>query len=134
MDKKILVFTGISGALVVGLGAIGAHTLREQFHLGEKYLSTYETAVRYQLFHTLALFVMSIWLFQFPSRLGNIIALLFMSGIVLFSGSLYFLALRPLMGFTDDQMRGIGIITPFGGLAFILAWVLLIFYALKLKR
>jgi uncharacterized membrane protein YgdD (TMEM256/DUF423 family) len=134
MHKKTLLFTGISGVLAVALGAIGAHTLREQFHLGEKYLTTYDTAVRYQMYHTLALFVMSLLLLHFPSKLGHAICGLFMAGIVLFSGSLYFLALRPLMGLGDGQWRGIGIITPLGGLAFILGWGLLCVYALKLKR
>jgi uncharacterized membrane protein YgdD (TMEM256/DUF423 family) len=133
MHKKALLFTGISGALIVGLGAIGAHTLREQFHLADKYMMTYETAVRYQAYHTLALLGLSIWLFQAPSKLGNSIALLFKTGIILFSGSLYFLALRPLMGVGDDQMKWVGIITPLGGLAFISGWILLIIYALKLK-
>ncbi len=134
MHRKMLLFAGISGVLMVGLGAIGAHTLREQYHLAEKNLLTYETAVRYQAYHTLALLGLSFWIFQFPSRLANIIAWLFMAGIILFSGSLYFLALRPILGIADDQMRGIGIITPLGGLAFITGWILLFVYALKLKK
>jgi uncharacterized membrane protein YgdD (TMEM256/DUF423 family) len=134
MHRLILFFTGISGALVVAIGAIGAHTLREHFHLPEKNLMVYETAVRYQAYHTLALLGLSFWMFQFPSKIANAASVFFISGILLFSGSLYFLALRPLMGLADDQAKWMGIFTPFGGLAFISGWVLIVIYALKLKK
>ncbi len=134
MYRKILLFSAISGALMVAFGAMGAHTLRKQFHLDESHMQVFETAVRYQAWHTLALLGLSIWLFLSPAKCGNWAGYLFMTGIVLFSGSLYLLALRPVMGIADEDWKGIGIITPFGGVAFIAGWVSLFIYALKLKK
>jgi len=130
----MLVFAAVSGILVVALGAMGAHVLRDHFHLAEQNLQVYETAVRYQAYHTLALAGMSLWILQFPSKTGEWAGRLFMTGIILFSGSLYFLALRPVLGIADDQMKWIGAITPLGGLSFIGGWICLLLFALKLKK
>jgi uncharacterized membrane protein YgdD (TMEM256/DUF423 family) len=134
MYKKMLVFAGLSGFLVVALGAMGAHALRDHFHLAEQNLQVYETAVRYQAYHTIALIGLSLWVFQFPSKAGDMAGKLFMAGIVIFSGSLYFLALRPLFGIADDQLKWVGLFTPFGGFAFMTGWLCLFVFALKLKK
>ncbi len=134
MHRTMLLFAGISGCLVVALGAMGAHVLRDHVHLADQNLQVYETAVRYQAYHTLALLGLSLLVLQFPSRLGDWAGKLFMAGILIFSGSLYFLALRPLLGIADDQMKWIGAFTPLGGLAFMAGWICLFLFALKLKK
>ncbi|MBI3501266.1 MAG: DUF423 domain-containing protein [Bacteroidetes bacterium] len=132
MNKKLLAVAGISGALCVALGAMGAHALKEK--LPAENLQTFETAVRYQFYHTLALIFVSILSEKINSKFLNYSSNLFIAGIILFSFSLYFLALRPLMGIGNEEMKWIGAITPFGGLSFILAWLLLTFAALKSNK
>jgi uncharacterized membrane protein YgdD (TMEM256/DUF423 family) len=134
MYKTFLSFATLSGCLVVALGAMGAHILRDHVHLAEQNLQVYETAVRYQAYHTLALAVLSLFVMQFPSKLGDLAGKLFMAGILIFSGSLYFLALRPLLGIEPDHLKWVGIFTPFGGLAFISGWFCFFLFALKLKK
>jgi uncharacterized membrane protein YgdD (TMEM256/DUF423 family) len=134
MYRNILLFATLSGALTVAFGAMGAHALRGQFHVDENHMQIYETAVRYQAYHTLALLALGVLAFQFPSALAVWAGRMFMAGIILFSGSLYFLALRPVMGIPDDSWKAAGIITPFGGVAFITGWILLFVIALKLKK
>ena len=108
---------GLLGAVFAGLGvaagAFGAHGLRDRLDAGS--LATFETAVRYQLIHALALLVASQRSTQAPAARGA--GLAFAIGILLFSGSLYALAL--------GAPRAIGIITPFGGLSFLAGWALL---------
>jgi uncharacterized membrane protein YgdD (TMEM256/DUF423 family) len=109
----------VSGALLAGLavaaGAFGAHTLRTT--LSAERLSSWETAARYQIYHALALVLTGLFPALAPQRLLRIAAVLFLCGIVLFSGSLYVLAV------TDR--RWLGAITPFGGVAFLAGWVCL---------
>ncbi len=115
------------GALGVGLGAFGAHGLKGR--LGASGLETWETAVSYQLIHTLALLAAGIWL-----RLGGVAAggavsvagWSFVVGILLFSGSLYVLAL--------GGPRLFGPITPLGGVAFLVGWSALLVAALGSPR
>jgi uncharacterized membrane protein YgdD (TMEM256/DUF423 family) len=134
MYRTMLCFAAISGCLVVLLGAMGAHLLRDHYHLPELNLQIYETAVRYQAYHSLALIGLSLFVMHHPSEQGNWSGRFFMSGILIFSGSLYFLALRPLFGIADDQLKWVGIFTPLGGLAFISGWFCLFLFALKLKK
>jgi uncharacterized membrane protein YgdD (TMEM256/DUF423 family) len=105
-------------ALAVALGAFGAHGLRGR--LDDYSMGVYERAVLYHFIHALGLLIVSI----VPARSGiNWVAWLLTAGIVLFSGSLYVLALT--------GVRTLGAITPFGGVAFIGAWVLLAIIALR---
>jgi uncharacterized membrane protein YgdD (TMEM256/DUF423 family) len=108
----------VAGALGVGLGAFGAHGLRSR--LSPDMLAVFETGVRYHLYHALALIMAALLLgreqFQ-GSRLVTSSGWLFVAGIVLFSGSLYVLAVTGI--------RGLGAITPLGGVAFLLGWALL---------
>lgn len=114
----------VNAAIAVILGAFGAHALKEQ--LSEKYLAIWETAVQYQMFHALGLMIIGILMSS--SLLGPITQLswagyLLLAGIIIFSGSLYVLSLT-----------GIGIlgaITPIGGVAFIIGWIMLVLAALK---
>jgi uncharacterized membrane protein YgdD (TMEM256/DUF423 family) len=129
MQKKILAIAGISGALCVALGAMGAHALKDKIPVEN--IQTFETAVKYQFYHTIALVLVVILSDKIQSKFLNYSSTLFILGICLFSFSLYFLALRPLLGVESEEMKWIGAITPFGGLCFILAWLLLSFTAIK---
>lgn len=107
---------GLSGGLSVALGAFGAHALKERIPAQRQ--ETFETGARYQMYHSLALLATGILRVQRPDvNLVVIAGWAFLAGILLFSGSLYSLTL------TDR--RWFGAITPFGGLALILGWVLL---------
>lgn len=96
--------------LTVALGAWGAHALRGS--LSPELLEVYEVATRYAMYHSIALILLGIW--DRRGRLQTIAGVCFLAGIVLFSGSLYALAL--------SGIRGLGAITPFGGLAFLAGW------------
>lgn len=132
MQKKTLIIAGISGALCVALGAMGAHALKDK--IPAENLITYETAVKYHFYHTLALVLVAILSDKIRSKFLTYSSTLFIAGILLFSFSLYFLALRPLMGINNEEMKWIGAITPLGGLSFILAWLLLSFSAIQTNK
>jgi uncharacterized membrane protein YgdD (TMEM256/DUF423 family) len=121
---KIFVILGaVFGALSVAAGAFGAHALRSQ--LEPRMLEVFETATRYQMYHALALFAAA-WLFQqTQSQAAQMAGWAFVAGILLFSGSLY------AMIFTG--VRGLGAITPLGGVAFMVGWIGLAVAALKLR-
>jgi uncharacterized membrane protein YgdD (TMEM256/DUF423 family) len=103
-------FASLSGMIAVILGAFGAHALKGK--LTPELLSAYETGVQYQLWHTLALLLLCTFLHFSPNaKLLHFSAYLFMSGIVLFSGSLYILATTTLR---HIGMFPIGLITPLG--------------------
>jgi len=116
MAKLFIIIGSLSMSISVALGALGAHALKEK--LSERLLSTFKTGVEYQLYHSLALLAVGILLLYFKKgALFNWSGYLFIAGIVLFSGSLYLLALA--------SAKWAGPITPLGGLSFIAAWVLL---------
>ena len=104
-------------ALGVALGAFGAHGLKDV--LSEPMKTVFETGVRYQLLHGLALFVVAGLSLSAPSKSVTAAGILFTVGIVLFSGSLYMLAL--------SGIKAWGAVTPLGGAAFILGWVCVAF-------
>jgi len=131
-SHTVLAIAGISGALCVALGAMGAHALKEKISADN--IQIFETAVRYHFYHTLALVFISYLIKNDSSKFLKLSAWFFIAGIILFSCSLYFLALRPLMGISKDEMKGIGAITPFGGMSFILAWLMLTVATLKSKK
>lgn len=122
--KLFIVAGAINGFLAVAFGAFGAHALKEK--LSEKYLAIWETAVQYQMFHALALvaigILMSSKLFGHVSSL-NAAGYFILVGIILFSGSLYVLSLTGI--------GVLGAITPIGGVAFLVGWILLIVAAVK---
>jgi len=109
------------GALGVILGAFGAHALRS--HLEPRDLETFETAVRYQMYHALALFAAA-WLLSRNAPYAGAAAWAFVGGVAIFSGSLYLLV--------ATGQRWLGAVTPLGGLAFIAGWILLALAASKL--
>ena len=89
MNKKFLVTAALLGALSVALGAFAAHQLKEI--VAPDVLQIFETAVKYQMYHALALLATGILLSQFPSKQLRLAGNLFIAGIILFSGSLYLL-------------------------------------------
>ena len=112
---NFLVIGAISGCLVVILGAFGAHGLKDI--LNEYGKSIYEKAVLYHMFHTMAILVLGLIEKIQPEMQLSLAGWAFLIGIILFSGSLYILAVT---GF-----KWMGMITPFGGVFFIIGWVLL---------
>ncbi len=134
MQKRFLVFSGFSGAIAVALGALGAHFLKSKLETGlltQTNLQTFETAVTYQIYHSIVLLILSLLVDKFNNKLIPKAGYCFMAGIVLFSGSLYLLATASLLGITN--IRWLGPITPIGGLFFITGWLLLAFAGMKKK-
>jgi uncharacterized membrane protein YgdD (TMEM256/DUF423 family) len=112
------VFFGIgsvSAFLAVALGAFGAHGLKER--LAPEMLAVFETGVRYQMYHALALLAVAWACTRWPGTVVNVGGWLFVAGTLLFSGSLYVLAL--------SGVRWLGAITPIGGLALLAGWLCL---------
>jgi len=109
----------VAGAVLSGvgvaLGAFGAHGLKER--VSADLLIVFETGVRYHMYHALALLAVGWAITRNPSSVLQAAGILFLAGIVLFSGSLYVMALT--------GVRWLGAITPLGGLAFLVGWVLL---------
>ncbi len=118
MSRLLITCGALSAALSVILGAFGAHALKTR--LPPDILATFETGVQYQFYHSLGLILVGV-IAQFARAAAMVTAAgwLMLAGIVLFSGSLYIICLT--------GMRGFGMITPIGGTAFIVAWLLLAF-------
>jgi uncharacterized membrane protein YgdD (TMEM256/DUF423 family) len=127
MNRYFLSIASVLGALSVALGAFAAHKLKEIFPADAQ--SIFETGVRYQFYHVFALFVVAILSEKFKGKWINWSGYCFIAGIVLFSGSLYTLA--ALKARDSVGLQGIGIITPIGGVFFIVGWLLLFFGVLK---
>jgi uncharacterized membrane protein YgdD (TMEM256/DUF423 family) len=123
MDKLFFVLGAISTGIGVALGAFGAHGLRAR--LAVDMLQTFETGVRYHMYHALALFVVVFAITRWQQSVGWSVAAgwLFIVGLFLFSGSLYLLAIT--------GVRWLGAITPLGGVAFIAGWVCLVAAAIR---
>lgn len=116
MEKPFLLLASLLGALSVALGAFGAHGLEGR--LSADLLNTYEIGVRYHVYHALALLGVVAVLIRWPEATAAVWAgWLFVVGIVIFSGSLYILALTGI--------RWLGAITPIGGVAFVVGWLCL---------
>ncbi|MEN8218501.1 MAG: DUF423 domain-containing protein [Pseudomonadota bacterium] len=116
MAKLFVIIGAVSGFLSVALGAFGAHGLNEK--ITKHFMEIYQTAVQYQMYHSLALLLVGILAIQWPDNAGlRWSGYLMIAGITLFSGSLYVLSLTGI--------RWLGAITPLGGIAFLVAWFLL---------
>ena len=114
MAKTLLMVAAISGLLAVVIGAFGAHGLKGR--IATDLMAIFQTGVQYHFYHTLALLLVGILMLQFPQiSLLKWSGWLFIAGIVIFSGSLYALAI------TD--IKWLGAITPIGGVAFIAGWL-----------
>ena len=115
MDRIFLVLGALSGFVSVAAGAFGAHALKQR--LAPDLLAAFETGARYQMFHALALVAVGLLATRAPSQVLTVAGWLFVAGTLLFSGSLYALA---LLG-----VRGLGAVTPLGGLALLCGWLAL---------
>ncbi|HEY8959604.1 MULTISPECIES: DUF423 domain-containing protein [Chitinophaga] len=129
MHKSFLVWAAVLGALAVVLGAFGAHKLKEL--VPPETVSTFQTGVTYQFYHVFALIATGILFAHVPGSQLVWAGRCFIIGILLFSGSLYLLTMLKATG--NVGLRGIGIITPIGGVFFIAGWICLLAGILKLK-
>ena len=120
--KTVLILAGVLGAISVGIGAFAAHGLESTLTANNR-LATFETGVKYQFYHTFALFLLGLLMINYQNNYFGYAAICFVVGILIFSGSLYTLSLT--------NITWLGAITPIGGLGFILGWV---FMALGVKN
>lgn len=127
MNKRLLITGSIFGFLGVLIGAFGAHGLEKVLSPDE--LATFETGVRYQMYHALLLLIIST--FTLRSKTKNILWILLLSGVVLFSGSIYGLATNSMTSF---DFKKIALLTPVGGTLLIVAWGVLVYNFLKQQR
>lgn len=123
MDRLFFALGALVGGLAVAAGAFGAHALRD--HLAPERLVQYELAVRYQLYHALALLAVGWAAYRWPGATVNAAGWLFIVGIVIFCGTVYALSF--------GSPRWFGAITPIGGLSLIGGWILLAWTALTTK-
>jgi uncharacterized membrane protein YgdD (TMEM256/DUF423 family) len=119
--KIFLILGAINGFLAVALGAFGTHGLEGK--VSEKALGTWDTAVTYQMFHTVALLVTGLIGLKFQSGSLAAAGWLFLIGIIIFSGSLYI--------YSTTSIKTFAMITPIGGLAFLIGWILLGYTVMK---
>ena len=117
-----LLIAAINGALAVACGAFAAHGLEGR--IDERSLSVFETGARYHMYHALAICLAALGMRGAASQAAGYAAAFFLAGIVLFAGSLYVLALT--------GMRAAAIVTPFGGVAFLIGWITLAYAGTRL--
>ena len=118
MQKLFLISGALIGGLAVMIGAFGAHALKNQLEASGR-LEVFETAVKYQFYHALAVILVGILIFNIKHSLLNYSGITFIVGTIIFSGSLYAICLTGISRF--------GMITPIGGVFLILGWFLLLF-------
>ena len=116
MDRTFFTMGALLAGLAVAAGAFGAHGLRDR--LAPDMLTVFETGVRYHMYHALALLAVAWATVRWPESSAVLAGWLFVAGIVIFSGSLYVLAL--------SGVRWLGAITPLGGLCFLGGWAVLV--------
>ncbi len=126
MEKKIQATALVFGFLAIVFGAFGAHALKA--HLSSDQLISFETGVRYQMYH--ALFLLFVSKISLSEKAKNVIFYLAVSGVILFSFSIYLLTTKSVSGI---DFGAIGFITPIGGLLMILAWIVLFLNIIKKK-
>ena len=132
MQKKfkiLILITAVLGALAVINGAFASHVLPS--HLGPKSVEAFKTGVNYQFYHTLAIFCTALLYRIYRIRGLFYVCLFFLGGICLFSGSLYMLALKEVLGI--ESMKFIGLLTPLGGLALMGSWAAVFFTVIRIK-
>ena len=132
MNSKKLTLIGILGAIAVALGALGAHFLKSKLSTGlitQEQLIGFDTAVKYQMYHTLAMLALVLLSKNYTHKFINWAYNCFFIGTIMFSGSLYFLCTRNL--YEAEWLKILGPITPIGGLFFIAGWVFIALVGLK---
>ncbi|ERR1700741_715041 len=134
MKNTKLVTIGLLGAIAVALGALGAHFLKSKLQADvftPDHLNGFDTGVKYQMYHTLAMLGLVLYAKHNDHKFITWAYNCFLIGIIMFSGSLYFLCTRNLYG--ADWMKMLGPITPIGGLFFIAGWIFIALVGLQSK-
>lgn len=121
MERVFVLSAAVLGFLGVAAGAFGAHGLQDR--ISAEMLAIWNTAAHYQLIHAVALLGVAWATSRFATRWATVAGWLFLVGVMIFSGSLYLLAITSL--------RWLGAITPIGGVAFLLGWLALAIAAVK---
>ncbi len=127
MHKKYIALGSVLAAIAVALGAFGAHGLKRI--VSAETVQIFQTGVQYQMYHALALVLTGFLYEKFTPRLVKTAGILFLVGIILFSGSLYLLTAGKAV--ENISLDRAGMITPLGGLAFIGGWLFLFVAALR---
>ena len=127
MQKMFLIIGVILAGLAVVLGAFGAHGLKKIVDADT--VAIYQTGVQYQMYHALALVLVGILAERMAYTLINYAGLFFIGGVVFFSGSLYLIS--SLKAMDKVVSKGVGILTPLGGLFFIIGWIFLLVALIK---
>ena len=123
LQKTYLILGALFALLANGLGAFGAHALKGKISFN--YLAAFQTGVQYQFYHSLALLLLALLLFNIKNSWLLAAGMAFILGILLFSGSLYVLSI--------SQTKWVGVVTPFGGISFLVGWTLMLIGVLKAK-
>ena len=126
MDRTFLIAAGVLGFLAVAVGAFGAHGLERWLEGADdaaRRLGWWKTGAQYHLAHALAVGLAAWLATRAPGPAATVAGVAFIAGIVLFSGSLYAMTLGA---------RGLGLVTPFGGLAFLIGWGAIVWAALRM--
>jgi len=121
MHKTYLKTAAFLGALTVAMGAFGAHKLKTL--VAETVVNTYETAIKYQFYHVIALLITGILYGTYTNKLIKTAGVFFILGIIFFSGSLYLLTYKEAL--VLPGLKWVGPITPVGGLFFMIGWICL---------
>ena len=130
MNKSFLKAGALFGALTIIFGAFAAHAIKSR--VNTETLSIFETGVRYQMYHVFAIILVGIMYKDFPFKSMIWAGNLFLSGVILFSGSLYLLTYFKATG--NENMNWLGAVTPFGGICFIVGWFLILKSFYKTKK
>ena len=128
MERKITSIAALMGMTAIIFGAFGAHALKKYLSLEQ--LTSFETGVKYQMYHALFLLFLGINSIVLE-KVKKTVFLLVVFGVIFFSGSIYLLATKPISGV---DFKFIGIVTPIGGAFLILAWSILFWNIWKSKR
>jgi uncharacterized membrane protein YgdD (TMEM256/DUF423 family) len=129
LKHNIIFIAGILAIIAVGLGAIGSHALKEILSMDQ--LMSFETGVRYQMYHALALLAIAALTKHYNSNYLIYAAWAFLIGTILFSFSIYLLSTREAMN--APWLIALGPITPFGGISLILGWLFFIIAGFEIK-
>lgn len=127
MDKSLAVIGTFFGLTAIILGAFGAHALKVKLSLEQ--LATFETGVKYQMYQAFFLLIISFNTY-ITEKIKRIVFYLVVSGVLLFSGSIYLLSTRVLTGL---EVKYLGPITPIGGALIILGWTVILIHFIKKK-
>ncbi|HVX49763.1 MAG TPA: DUF423 domain-containing protein [Chitinophagaceae bacterium] len=130
MHNRYIAIAAVIGALTVATGAFGAHALKD--NLSPDAMQIFDTAVKYQFYHLLALLAAGILYSLQPGSLLSLAAKLFIAGMVLFCGSLY--ALAAIVNSGNESLKWVGAVTPLGGVSFIAGWLCFAAAAFKKRQ